>query len=171
MKKLLQFLKRWLPVLVWGGMILYVSTGVGSGLHTEKMLRAIFAWFHPGSFRPETPLNEVNFFARKSAHVIQFVIYALLMWRGLRLPPALDISPRRSAAWVLGSATVLALASEGIQIFTPLRTPLFSDVLLDVSGAVLGLLLTLMLHGIHGWRRSSRAILRPANSRTEPVTD
>lgn len=151
-----QFLKRWLPVVIWGGMILYVSTGVGSGLHTASLFRAIFAWFHSGSFPHEGSLNETNFIIRKCAHAIQFVIYALLVWRALSLPPALETLPLRIAGWALGSATVLAFASEGIQFFIPSRTPLFTDVLLDVSGAALGILVLLALHLVLGGRRSSR---------------
>ena len=87
------FLKRWLPAAAWGVLILCASTGIASGEHTADFLQRIFAWFHFGSGHHPEHLGEVNFFARKSAHVLQFIIYALLVWRGCRLAPAMEARP------------------------------------------------------------------------------
>lgn len=130
------FLRRWLPVAVWAGVVLYASTSVGSGNHTAGILRTILSWFNPDLGL--TTLTDINYGTRKTAHVVQFLVYALLVWRGLSLAPALETSPRRLAFWTIGSAAVLAFASEGIQLFSPFRNALFTDVLLDVSGAVAG---------------------------------
>ena len=142
------FLKRWLPAAAWGALLLCASTGIASGENTAGFLQSLFAWFHIGSGHHPEYLGEVNFFARKSAHVLQFVIYALLVWRGFRLAPAMETRPGRIIFWALGSATVLAVASEGIQVFFPMRSPLFSDVVLDVCGAAVGILYALAFHAI-----------------------
>ena len=131
---------RWLPVAAWGALILFASTGVASGQRTADFLQYIFALFHFGSGAQPAHLGEINYFTRKTAHVLQFVIYALLVWRALRLAPAVETRPQRIFFWAVGSATVLAFASEGIQIFFPARSPLFSDVALDVCGAITGIL-------------------------------
>ncbi len=136
LKEFSLFLRRWLPVAVWAGVVLYASTSVGSGNHSAGILRTILAWFNPDLGL--ATLTEINFGIRKTAHVVQFLIYALLVWRGLFLAPALETSPRRLVLWTIGSAAVLAFASEGIQLFTPVRSALFTDVILDVSGAVAG---------------------------------
>ena len=158
MKTLPESLKRWLPAAAWGALILCASTGVASGQHTADFLQGIFAWFHFGSGPHPAHLGEVNFFVRKSAHVLQFVLYALLVWRGLRLAPAVETRPLRVFFWAVGSATVLAFASEGIQLFFPMRSPLFSDVVLDVCGAVVGILCALALHSIANPTRDATAI-------------
>ena len=142
------FLKRWLPAAAWGVLILCASTGIASGEHTADFLQRIFAWFHFGSGHHPEHLGEVNFFARKSAHVLQFIIYALLVWRGCRLAPAMEARPGRIIFLTLGSATVLAVASEGIQVFFPMRSPQFSDVVLDVCGAAVGIFCALAFHAI-----------------------
>ena len=147
-KNLPSSLNRWLPVAAWGTLILCASTSVASGQRTGDFLQYIFALFNFGSGPHPAHLGDVNFFARKSAHILQFVIYALLVWRGMRLPPALETRPQRIIFWAVGSATVLAFASEGIQLFFPMRSPQFSDVVLDVCGAVAGILCVLALQAI-----------------------
>lgn len=130
-----------MPVALWAGLVLYASTSVGSGDNSAHVLRSIWQWFFPHATPASLP--EVNYSMRKTAHVIQFVIYAVLLWRGLSLPPALVVRRRLLLLWVLGSAAALAFLSEGIQLFTAVRSPLFTDVLLDVSGAVIGAALML----------------------------
>ncbi len=130
------FLRRWLPVALWAGLVLYASTGVGSGDHTDKFLKKILAWYYPDF--PSTLIPEINYYIRKTAHVLQFIIYAVLLWRGLILPPPLEVGTRRIVGWIIGSAVFLGFLSESIQLFSPLRTALFTDVLLDTAGAVVG---------------------------------
>ncbi|MEI8386314.1 MAG: VanZ family protein [Verrucomicrobiota bacterium] len=142
------FLKRWLPAAAWGAVILCASTGIASGEHTAGFLQSLFAWLHFGTGSHPERLGEANFFLRKSAHFLQFVIYALLVWRGFRLAPSKESRPGRIIFWAVGSATVLAVASEGIQLFFPARSPLFSDVILDVCGAAVGILIVLALRAI-----------------------
>jgi len=136
LKALALFLRRWLPVALWGGFVLYASTSVGSGNNTARFLKPILEWFHPDLFG--VSFTDINYFTRKTAHVVQFIIYASLLWRGLSLPPPLQVGVRTMVAWVLGSAAFLGLLSEGIQLFSPLRKAMLTDVLLDITGAVVG---------------------------------
>lgn len=136
LKEFSLLLRRWLPVALWAGFVLYASTSVGSGANSGHYLRRILAWIYPDFAL--TSLPEMNFFVRKTAHVIQFIVYSLLLWRGLSLHPPIVLRTRALLAWVLGSAAFLAFLSEGIQIFSPLRTAAFGDVWLDISGAVIG---------------------------------
>ena len=159
-------LRRWLPVAVWAGVVLYASTSVGSDNHTAGILRTILSWFNPDLGL--ATLTEINYGTRKTAHVVQFLVYSLLVWRGLRLEPALETSPRRLALWTIGSAVVLAFASEGVQLFSPLRNALFTDVFLDVSGAVAGTLIALISGRVFCRRQSSNR--SSSNSGTILVT-
>ncbi|MEI6034789.1 MAG: VanZ family protein [Verrucomicrobiae bacterium] len=150
MQQAFPFLKRWFPLAAWVGIVLYASTGICSGDETSRLLRAILAWFHSGHGHSGVPLGELNFFLRKSAHVLQFLIYALLVWRGLSMAPAWETLPRRIALWAIGSAAVLAMASEGLQMLSPVRSPLWGDVMLDVTGAAAGAACAMAVQTING---------------------
>lgn len=105
-------------------------------------------WIFPDLAAPS--LSDINFFTRKTAHVVQFLFYALLLWRGLVLPPAIRKSTWAVVAWIMGTSAVLALLSEAIQLFTPERSARVLDVLLDIGGAAIGVGLVL---GIRALRR------------------
>jgi len=154
------FRKRWLPVVAWAAIVLLASSGVASGNHTAELLRWLFGSFHSPRLH-QVPINELNLLIRKTAHVLQFFAFALLVYRALNLTPGWEVFPRRTAVWVLGSATLLAIASEAIQLFSPQRSALVSDVLLDVSGAVVAMLLVLALRAIFPKRGPARSV-RPA---------
>lgn len=162
LKEFSLFLRRWLPVAVWAGVVLYASTSVGSGNRTVGIMRTILSWFNPDLGL--ATLTEINYGTRKTAHVVQFLVYALLVWRGLSLVPAVETSPRRLAVWTIGSAVVLAFASEGIQLFSPLRNALFTDVILDVSGAVAGTLIAWTIAGFFCKAPSSAATSAPPDA-------
>ena len=78
---------------------------------------------------------------RKSAHVTEYTVLALLLWRALRSVPAL----RGKSLVLFGSAllgcAVFAASDEFHQTFIKSRTPSIRDVLLDVGGALVGLLI------------------------------
>jgi VanZ family protein/predicted phosphodiesterase len=147
-------LRRWLPVGLWAGLVLYASTSIGSGENTSHVLLPFLKWIWP-DFAPAS-MPEINFLIRKTAHVVQFVVYAALLWRGLRLPPPLAISTRAVLAWVLGSSAALGFLSEGIQLFYPQRGARFADVGLDFSGSVIGAGLVLSISALVGRRGRSK---------------
>ena len=159
MKGFSLFLRRWLPVALWAGFVLYASTSVGSGDHSAHYLRPMLAWLFPWLGSASYP--DINFFTRKTAHVVQFMVYAALLWRGLRLPPALTVRTRTVVAWVLGSSAALGFLSEGIQLFSAQRTAQLADVGLDFAGAVIGAALVLALGALIGRRAPSETPQRP----------
>lgn len=81
---------------------------------------------------------------RKSAHAIQFFVFALLLWRAARIKPALGFSTSELVIWVLSVCAVIATLSEGIQVFMPARGASVADILLDMGGALFGLLAILL---------------------------
>jgi VanZ family protein/predicted phosphodiesterase len=135
---------------VWAGFVLYASTSIGSGDNTAHFLRPILKWIWPDFGLAS--LGEINYLTRKTAHVVQFVVYAALLWRGLRLSPPLAVRTRVVVAWVLGSSAALGFLSEGIQIFTPDRGARISDVGLDFLGSVIGTGLILAIGALAGRR-------------------
>lgn len=167
MKEFSLFVRRWLPVGLWAGFVLYASTSVGSGENTAHVLRPILKWVWPDFALAS--LDEINFFTRKTAHAVQFLLYALLLWRGLRLAPPLVTRTWVAVAWVLGSAAALGFLSEGIQLFSPLRGARFGDVGLDFAGAAIGVGLILAARSLARRRHPATAAAGPAQDGPPPA--
>ncbi len=93
----------------------------------------------------QTTLVSVRYL-RKAAHAVEF--FAL----GLELAAFSVIIGRRKYSFqkfwnVLSMALAVAVADESIQIFSG-RGPKVQDVLIDLGGAAVGILLTLLVHYI-----------------------
>ena len=135
------FLKYWLPLLIWIGVIFVGSTSVMSTAQTSRYIIPILLWLKPG-MTPQT-IWVIIVFIRKCMHVTEYAVLALLLWRALR---SLAIFRTKTlmvfGAVLLGCAT-LAASDEFHQVFVKSRTPAVRDVILDVTGAVLGLLIGL----------------------------
>ena len=115
----MRFLKYWLPVLLWAAIILSAANDEFSEKKTEGWLERTF-----GRLRPE-----VNAMVRKSAHVAEYAILALLAWRA-----------RRTWAVPLLICLLVASADETLQGRTATRTGSPRDVGLDMCGAVAALM-------------------------------
>lgn len=127
---------------MWALLVLYASTSVGSSAQTGAALHPFLKWFFPDL--PQLQASEVNLVIRKAAHVIQFFVLALLLWRAARIKPALGFSTSGLVIWVLSVCAVIATLSEGIQVFMPARGASVADILLDMGGALFGLLAILL---------------------------
>ena len=78
---------------------------------------------------------------RKCAHVTEYAVLALLLWRALRSVPALRTKTLMVFGAVLLGCALFAASDEFHQTFVKSRMPSVRDVLLDVAGALLGLLI------------------------------
>lgn len=135
--------KRWLPVGIWMVIILAASTGWGSTSNSYHLLRPILRWFDPTITEPE--VYRLNLLFRKTMHVVEFAILALMVWKVYR---PLRHFPRPGDLRVAGCALAVALAfgigSELVQALFPKdRGASVGDVFLDLGGALLGLLIVL----------------------------
>ena len=79
--------------------------------------------------------------ARKCAHVSEYAVLSLLLWRALGSVPALRTKTFIVFGAVLVGCAVVAASDEFHQTFVKSRTPSGRDVLLDVTGALLGVLI------------------------------
>jgi VanZ family protein len=77
---------------------------------------------------------------RKCAHVTEYAVLAVLLWRALRSVPVLRPKTLVVFGTVLLGCALFAASDEFHQTFVKSRTPSVRDVLLDVAGALLGLL-------------------------------
>ena len=148
--KLRLFLKYWLPVLIWMALIFSASGDSRSYVHSSRLIAPLLHWLFPQM--PETRVDAIVYFARKCAHLTEYAVLALLLWRALRKPMKND--PRlwiwREARLALLLVMFYAATDEFHQTFVPARTALASDVVVDTIGGVAGLL---ALWTIGRWRK------------------
>jgi len=128
------------------------SDAMSSG-NTSRIIGPIVRWLIPGISEPA--LRRVVFIVRKTAHVTEYAVLALLLWwawhktasraseRHSRAAPGTRLTAawRWSEALIVLTFTFLYAGSDELhQYFVPTREARFGDVLLDTSGAALGLL-------------------------------
>jgi VanZ family protein len=107
------FIKYWLPFLLWAVIIYSFSSN------------------------PTVSTSEVHwqdFVIKKTAHVIEYFIFTLLLYRALRQS---KIKNRRAVFLAILVAFVYGMSDEFHQSFTPGREPKIRDVLIDTSGSLL----------------------------------
>jgi VanZ family protein len=96
-------------------------------------------WLKPG-MTPQT-IWVIIVFIRKCVHVGEYAVLALLMWRALRRGISVSMQMPTVCGVVLVGCALFAVSDEFHQTFVKSRTPSVRDVLLDVTGAPLGLLI------------------------------
>ena len=134
-----RFLKYWLPLLIWLGVIFVGSTSVMSAEHTSRYIVPFLLWLKPG-MSPKA-IWIILVFARKCAHVSEYAVLALLLWRAFRSIPIFRAKTLMVFGAVLMGCALFAASDEFHQMFVKSRTPSVRDALLDVTGALLGLLI------------------------------
>ena len=133
------FIKYWLPLLIWLGVIFVGSTSVMSAEHTSRYIVPFLLWLKP-AMSPKT-IWVILVVARKCAHVLEYTVLALLLWRALRSVPILHAKSLMVFGAALLGCALFAASDEFHQTFVKSRTPSLRDVLLDIAGALIGLLI------------------------------
>ncbi|MGA9876053.1 MAG: VanZ family protein, partial [Solirubrobacteraceae bacterium] len=138
MQKSRAFFKYWLPVLIWMAVIFAASSDTHSYEHSSRLLVPVLHWLFPHISDKAVDLDV--FIARKCAHLTEYAVFALLVWRALNfsknnLPPW---------SWPKAGGTLLivflyAASDEIHQIFVPTRTARIHDVVIDTIGGAIGL--------------------------------
>src|SRR5439155_20193317 len=81
------FLKYWLALPIWLSVIFVGSTNLMSAEHTSRFVVPFLLWLKPG-MSPHT-IWVILVLIRKCAHVTEYAVLALLLWRALRSIPIL----------------------------------------------------------------------------------
>ena len=134
-----RFLKYWLPLLIWLGVIFVGSTSVMSTEHTSRYIVPFLLRLRPG-ISPGA-IWIIHVVVRKCAHITEYTVLALLLWRALRSISSLRTKTSIVFGAVLLGCAVCAVSDEFHQTFVKSRTASVPDVLLDIAGALLGLLI------------------------------
>ena len=131
-------------------LIFTASSDAGSSEHTSRYLAPFFRWLFPGM--SEKSVDSVVFMIRKCAHLTEYAVLALLVWRARRKPFRGDTRPWlwSQAAEALWVTVFYAATDEFHQTFVPSREGCVRDVMIDSTGAVVGLFL---LWALGRWRK------------------
>jgi VanZ family protein len=138
--KLRNFLTYWLPPAIWMVVIFSFSGDAKSYQHSGALFGPLLHWLFPTL--PGETIEQIHHRFRKCAHLTVYGILALLFWRAIHQPRRNEIKPWRwdEAGLVLASVFLYAASDELHQVFVPGRTALVSDVFIDSSGGLAGLL-------------------------------
>ena len=138
----------WLATVAWAALIFYLSTPAFAAHRSLPLLARLLAFFDV-SLSPTT-LGVLNSFIRTLAHLTEYAIFALLLYRSCRgsttLPAAGCLLPARCgwrprlAFWCIVIAAVYSVTDEYHQSFTSTRGPSAFDCVLDTTGAATGML-------------------------------
>jgi VanZ family protein len=135
-------LKYWVPVFIWLGVVFAGSTDIFSAEQTSRYLVPFLRWLNP-QISPST-IATVHFALRKLSHLTEYAILAAFLWRALCNGTNLGakVSLLFIAVWFV--CGICAVTDEFHQSFIASRTASPHDVLIDVCGALIGILLCLM---------------------------
>jgi VanZ family protein len=137
------FVRYRLPAVLWTAVILMLSTAAGSSQRTEMGLAELLFWLvgHKPSYMT---LELTNVALRKLSHLGAYALEMAVMLRAVRYG-----RPQLERAWIARAfALTLAIAAldEFNQSRNPGRTGSLADVILDMIGATMVILLV--------WRRT-----------------
>jgi VanZ family protein len=148
--KLRPFFKYWLPVLIWMALIFSASGDSHSYEHSSRLIAPLLHWLFPQM--PATQMDAIVYFARKCAHLTEYSVLALLLWRAVRKPIKTNSRPWiwREARLALLLVALYAASDEFHQLFVSSRDAAVHDVLIDTAGGAASLL---ALWIIGRWRK------------------
>lgn len=144
------FVKFWLPPLILMAVIFTASSDTHSYQHSSRLIEPLLRWLFP--HMSQQHVGDIVLVARKCAHLTEYALFAILLWRAFRQPMKNDPRPWSWRPAILALFIVLCYAAsdEYHQRFVPTRTAHFTDVLIDTTGGALGLF---VIWGIGRWRK------------------
>ncbi len=127
-------------MLAWAALISLFSTDSFAGDETRRLLLPVLAWLAPEASRDA--LLVAHAALRKLAHLSEYAVLGALLVRALAAPGRSRLAVGvRAALLCLGYAAF----DELHQLFVPSRTAASADVILDATGAWLGVAAALRL--------------------------
>ena len=124
--------------MAWAGLIFYLSTATFGGSFSASLLGEILRFLHLSVSRQT--FDTLHFLIRKTAHLTEYAIFAMLLYGSREDERPFDWRPRRA----LGCALIAAgysLTDEFHQLFVPGRGASLADCGIDAMGGSLGVLL------------------------------
>jgi VanZ family protein len=137
------FLRYWIPLLLWIAVIFVGSTDLMSAEQTSRFLAPFLRWLK-ADVTPAT-IAQVQFFVRKAAHLTEYAVLAVLLWRAIYWGTTLKMKMSILVIVVWFVCAMFAATDEFHQSFVPSRTATWHDVTIDSCGAFVGLAISIML--------------------------
>jgi VanZ family protein len=134
-KRLDNFIEFWFPVAVWMGFIFWMSTDAFSSERTAEIIGPALQMVFPRLSFAVT--DQIHLLIRKAAHIAEYFILGLLLFRALAREDSSLKLRKRSATYVMIIVVLYAMSDEFHQSFISSRDACIGDVLLDSSGGVL----------------------------------
>jgi len=134
--------REWLLVVVWASLIFTFSTDAFSSEHTQSVIVSVLHTLFPGA--AESTLLALHDFLRKCAHVCEYFVFGVLLFRAFRTPGY--GWQWRWAVLAILAAALYASSDEIHQIVVPSRGASIWDALLDTGGASVAQLATWILN-------------------------
>ena len=129
--------RAWLfPVALWISVIFFSSTSLASRWCESTFTYVsgvLFSQLHPHS----SPYEWVHLLADKGLHVTLFCVLAILLWQALP-------KSRQKVLAIIACGAVVGSCSEFLQRFFPDRDPAIRDVLINVAGTALGVVICVL---------------------------
>jgi VanZ family protein len=126
------------------------STDAFSAEQTSRFLVPFLRWLDPQI--SVATIAAVHFALRKLGHLTEYGVFAVLLWRAVRG----TLRSKRSvtiAALVFIVSAAFAASDEFHQSFIPSRTASSNDVMIDICGAIVGLIVCFTFT----WHRKAQA--------------
>ena len=134
------FFKYWLPVILWMALIFSASSDSQSSRRSSRFIEPVVRWLKPDM--SEESVRKIVLVVRKCAHVTEYAVLAVLLWRARRGAATNRTGwTRAHAVFALVVASLYSASDEIHQAFVPNRGASVADVCLDTVGAALGLLI------------------------------
>jgi VanZ family protein len=137
------FIRYWLPVILWMCFVFWVSTEAFSSQNTFLPVKTILRFLFPKISSHEVRL--IHAMIRKSGHVIEYFILGLLLFRAFRGPSTTSWKWRWSLFAAIG-VVFWAISDEWHQSFVPTRTASVVDVGMDTAGGILAQFVSALRH-------------------------
>jgi VanZ family protein len=148
----------WLLTLLWAAQIYNFSTAGYSSEASWSLLEQLRQTLRVTV--SSSAISALNLIFRKLAHLIEYCVLTILLYRSFAREQPLRWRPQLARASV-GIGSLYALCDEFHQVFVPGRRAAVLDWGIDLSGAVLAMLV------LHGCLR----LLRPKAAETPSVIE
>ncbi len=129
------WIKFWLPPLIWMVIISLFSTDHFSGKQTSRFIGPLLRFFLPDV--ADITISNIQFFIRKTGHFTEYAILYILWYRALnrKFPQPLRIWNPKGGIYSLVICISYAMVDEWHQTWTSDRIGSPLDVALDSIGA------------------------------------
>jgi VanZ family protein len=125
---------RYAPLVLWAGLVLFLSTGQASMSNTSRFIRPFLEFLFPNA--PEEILLSYHGYIRKLAHITEYAILAFWAFRAFK-NSSIKLLHRFWFVFAFIMTFLVASIDETNQSYTASRTGSIYDVMLDASGGLM----------------------------------